>query len=173
MNYALENDKNSRWLIGLYAINLLLDDFQITIKERCNLFKFLSEQFAIEFNLSKNINLKKAISKRYREDSTLINEFEKNFKPNELSVIMERRSINIQPIIKKIKQKVIDNSLVTEIDLLRSFIHMFLNRLLEIRQREQELLIYTYLFKHYKSLAYLSENDIEGVNNESKQKHNL
>ena len=173
MNYAISNDNNSRWLIGVYAINLLLDDFKITIKERCNLFKFLSEQFAIEFNVSKNVNLKKAISKRYREDSNLVNEFIKDLKPNELSNILEKRSISIQPIIGKIKEKVIDNSFVSEIDLLRSFIHMFLNRLLEIRQREHELLIYSYLFKHYKSIAYLSENDAKEISNEAKLTLNL
>jgi thiopeptide-type bacteriocin biosynthesis protein len=163
IQFALRIDNNIRWLIGVYAIDSLLDDFEMGIEDRMGFFKLLKTQFANEFNVNSNDKLKKQIDKRYRTDCAMMKEMHTNPQLSELSDLMKKRSLAMRCVIETTKKGLKNNEFVSENSLLSSYIHMFLNRLFESRQREHELLIYDYLFKHYQTLNFQSQNAIGAV----------
>jgi thiopeptide-type bacteriocin biosynthesis protein len=142
-----------RWLMGAYSINSLLQEFGFDIQDKIDFFKGLSNQFSEEFNVNQKDDLKKAIDKRYREDNVLLKKMSSSSLFHELHEIVKARNHTLSPIIKIIKSK-LGVSKISESYLLSSYIHMFLNRLFESRQRQHELLIYHYLFKYNTSIKF-------------------
>lgn len=145
-----------RWLWGMRAIDDLLSSFQVNLLDKLALMEALKNSFGREFGI--DLALKQQIDKKYRENRPAIeailnieNEAVSQF--SEMPIILRENAVYIKPIVDEIlnchHQKQLHISLS---NLLSSHIHMLLNRLIPANQRLHELLIYDFLFRHYKSV---------------------
>lgn len=147
-----------RWLWGMRAIDDLLSNFQVNLLDKLALMEALKNSFGREFGI--DLALKQQIDKKYRENRPAIeailnieNEVISQFQLTEMLMVLRENSMYIKPIVDEIlnyhHQKQLHISLS---NLLSSHIHMLLNRLIPANQRLHELLIYDFLFRHYKSV---------------------
>jgi len=145
-----------RWLWGMRAIDDLLSNFHVNLLDKLALMEALKNSFGREFGI--DLALKQQIDKKYRENRPAIeailnieNEGISQF--SEMPILLREKAVHIKPIVDEIlnchHQKQLHISLS---NLLSSHIHMLLNRLIPANQRLHELLIYDFLFRHYKSV---------------------
>ncbi|MFY7911754.1 MAG: lantibiotic dehydratase [Emticicia sp.] len=150
--------ENIRWLWGMKAVDDLLSSFQVNLLDKLALMDALKNSFGREFGI--DLALKQQVDKKYRENRPVIeailnieNEELTHFHFTEMLTVLKQNSVYIMPIVDKIlnchHQKQLHISLS---NLLSSHIHMLLNRLIPANQRLHELLIYDFLFRHYKSV---------------------
>lgn len=146
-----------RWQIGLYNIDLLLEDFGYNLSEKQHLLKDISTSFFKEFSNNDKTDatrLERSLNDKYRRHYAKINEI--LTKGDELTDIAEaldcfkRRSVFNKAETARMKHKLTNPETVFN-NLLPSYIHMTMNRLFISRQRNHELVIYHYLNKYYES----------------------
>jgi len=147
----LDGNENYRWMIALKLINELLSDFGMNIEEKQKLMEDMSKAYKTEFGFnefnSKQFNTKFRENKKNVE-SVLNNSFDKK----EFIILSEpikKRSKRLVPIIEQIKIKIRKDHNIDE--LLRSYLHMMLNRLFRSNNRLHELVLYDFLFRYYTS----------------------
>lgn len=141
-----------RLMTAFRSIDALLNDFQLDLKEKFNLLEEMCKYFGGGVNLEKIV--KKQLSRKYTVMSKYlfsymnsINDSDNNFL--EIAKILNERSKNNKYIVSSIKGKV-DNKIIKE--LLPSYIHMNVNRLIVSKHQKYELLLYDFLRMYYKSL---------------------
>lgn len=140
-------DHTTRWLLALKATHQLLDIFGTDLHERFELTEAWSLALGKEFNLNKS--QKKQLNLNYRYSAASIERLLDDSDRNDLSDfddIFEARYTKILLLLQQSKIKKIG-----AIDLLGSLCHMFLNRLFFSDQRANEMVIYAYLAKYYRS----------------------
>nr|WP_295924383.1 lantibiotic dehydratase [uncultured Dyadobacter sp.] len=142
-----EDNEQLRWQAGLVGASQLIEDLGFRDIRKLELIQVVHGQLLTE--LSSNKLLTKQLDKKYRAFKNIIwqtlagGDHENLYSINK---ILSLRSERIACILKNINPPFhLDNSTAA------SFIHIFLNRLFTSRGREQELVIYHYLYKHYKS----------------------
>ncbi len=152
---VLSGDRNEeeRWLVGLQAINALLDDFKYQDTQKVELLRNMNLSFGKEFH--KDSNLAKQISKKYREHKGKIEAriygAEDNVMSKYVRNIIKIRSARIETITSKILLYIEKDKTLVLDDLLSNYIHMMMNRLFRARQRTMEMVLYDFLFRTYKS----------------------
>lgn len=144
-------DDSQRWLFGLFYIDNLLSLFGMSIEEKLEFSKLNNESFSTEFNKNKLLN--KQLDKKYRTkkeliDTIFINEAYKN--------TIYYDSSALQQIIQNINDKKESQDFHY---ILSSIIHMDCNRLFRDEQRKHEYVLYDFLYRYYKKLAF-SKNEI-------------
>lgn len=147
----MNDDENTKWIVALASIDMLMDDFNINIEDRINLFESLYKSFISEYiNESEIKFFNKSINHKYLKYKQ---EIERIIYDKDIYFIREymlhfiKRSENIKSINMHFKN---DNKELI-FNFLRNIIHMSLNRFFFTKQRLQELIIYTLLYKGYKS----------------------
>lgn len=147
----IDGDENYRWMIALVLINDLLSDFCLTIEEKQKLMKNLSRVYKTEFGFniynSKQFNVKFRVYKNIIE-SILDNTFnEKKF----ISLFrpIKKRTKEFMIIAEQIKIKSRKDNGIDE--LLKSYLHMMLNRLFLSKNRMHEMVLYEFMFRYYTS----------------------
>lgn len=147
----LNGNENYRWMIALKSVDVLLSDFCLNIQEKQKLMEDLSKSFKTEFGFN-NYNAKQ-FNARFREnkgivESVLNNTFnEKEFVS--LSAFTKKRTKKLMPVVEQIKVKLRKDNGLNE--LLKSYIHMMLNRLFRSKNRMHEMVLYDFLFRYYTS----------------------
>lgn len=147
-------DHTTRWLLALRATHQLLDIFGTDLHERFELTETWSLALGKEFDLNKSQRKQLNLNYRYNAASieALLNESDRNDLCG-FEDIFETRYTKIGLLLQKSKVKKID-----AMALLGSLCHMFLNRLFFSDQRANEMVIYAYLAKYYRSkLARVSK----------------
>jgi thiopeptide-type bacteriocin biosynthesis protein len=150
LKYITKNE-NYRWMIALKLINELLSDFGLSIGEKQKLLEYLSKSFKAEhgfneFN-SKQFSSKFRVNKKIIE-SVLDNRIiEKDF--ISLSQPIRKRTKRLKPIVEQIKLKARKDNNINE--LLKSYLHMTLNRLFRSKNRQHEMILYDFMFRYYSS----------------------
>ena len=147
----LNGNDNYRWMIALKLINELLSDFGLNIEEKRKLMEIVSKSFKTEFGFnefnSKQFNTKFRDNKKTVE-SVLNNTIqEKEFIA--LYQPIKKRSKELKPVIIQIKSKSKNANQVN--DLLKSYLHMMLNRLFRSKNRQHEMILYDFMFRYYTS----------------------
>lgn len=142
-----EDNEQLRWQAGLAGASQLIEDLGFREIRKFELIQIIHGQLLTE--LSPDKLLTKQLDKKYRAFKTVIcQSLEGGNHENLYSInkIFLLRSQRIASILKNSNPTFyLDNSSAS------SFVHMFLNRLFTSRGREQELVIYHYLHKYYKS----------------------
>ncbi|MFC6100268.1 lantibiotic dehydratase [Olivibacter domesticus] len=140
-------DHTTRWLLALRATHQLLDIFGIDMHERFELTEAWSLALGKEFDLNKNQKKQLNLNYRYSAMSieTLLNESNRNDLGG-FEDIFETRYTKIVLLLQQRKIKKIE-----VMGLLGSLCHMHLNRLFFSDQRANEMVIYAYLAKYYRS----------------------
>lgn len=144
-----------RWKIAITGVDRLLNDFGFSIAQKMRLMSVLCNSFESEFQTGSAF--KESLSKRFRtERQELSKLLDKGSGKNELQTlaldIFSRRSKRNRPVIKKLKGILAQNGNGDRLDdIISSIIHMHLNRMLRSAQRAQELIIYNFLVRLYRS----------------------
>ncbi|MFK8010003.1 MAG: lantibiotic dehydratase [Saprospiraceae bacterium] len=154
-----------RWKFGLISIDLLLNDFGFSWKEKKELLANLSADFFQEFTVHSESGGKyvsKAIRDRYRkyklEIANLLSNDKSKIDPDLLDAYrcFEERS----EIIKHHTEKINSVSKNERDSIVASYIHMTMNRLFIANQRKHELVIYHFMNKFYESIIARKKNKI-------------
>ncbi len=138
------DDENLRWVAGLMGADALLDDFGLNLPGKRELTGVLYRRMSEEFEGADALRIQ--MDAHYRAeratignclDSATVQEPLLSFRQ-----IFERRSATI----RKLSEGRIS---ALQPSVTASFVHMFFNRLLLSKQRQQELVLYHHLSKHY------------------------
>lgn len=144
-----KEDVPAHWLFGLKATDQLFELFGISLSERFELTESWSLALSKEFDLDKK--QRKQINLNYRHSAAAI---ARVLKDNEAPAgvppfkdIFDKRHCDLFSLLATGKLRNADKG-----KLIGSLCHMFLNRLFFSDQRANEMVIYFYLAKHYRSI---------------------
>ncbi len=152
-----KNDGNERWLYAILAIDSVLQDFNISLEEKKTLLLELNRSFGREFGKDKQ--LARQLSEKFRNFRERINillaEGEHAGNDNYLKDILRRRTSSGQKYVNAI----LDHYRKGEVEVplnefSSSLIHMSMNRIFRSNSRMHEMVVYDFLFRHYKGKAY-------------------
>lgn len=145
-------DENALWIFSVLAIDQLLNDFNFSITDKYDTFLDLANRFEIEFNA--NAFLFKQLNKKFNEERenivALMNH--ENTSSNQLNFfrkIIEEKSNATKPFIIELVNSESNNKIKFQ-NLIKSYIHMLMNRLFRSDQRVHEMVIYGFLKKYYR-----------------------
>lgn len=153
----IEGDKGEivRWHFAIKVVDSFLNDFNYSENEKLELLDRFQLGFGSEFGMNKR--LKVQIDRKFRnERKTIIailngNETMDNDYAALYSLIKQRSEKN-KGIIEKLHAIKSKNQLEMDFNnLISSYIHMMLNRIFKSNPRLNELIIYSLLFRFYKS----------------------
>ncbi len=151
----LEDAEEYRLFFALRGIDMLLDDFHLTMIEKKELFKSLQSGFFKEFGAEPA--LQKQLNEKYKKQQQQIfshmnaEEDAKNAIEEAVTVFKLRSEMNVD-VIQAILSKLPEDNLKERLsDLLSSYIHMYMNRLFIAQQRKYELIVYHFLERYYSS----------------------
>jgi lantibiotic biosynthesis protein len=135
-----------RWIFALKSVDYLLDAFNYTIDQKLSLIGECKESFAKEFKMNKVLKIQ--LDQRYRDFRNDLKAFD-DINSELINILQERNKVLEVKIVNVLIQ-----GLEKEIDrLMRSYIHMAINRVLTSEFRLQEMIIYDFLVKELKYLA--------------------
>lgn len=148
-----DEGEENRWMGGLYSVNLLLSDFDCSVTEKQEIIQALSNTFFQEFATSEaNAKaLSYSLNNKYREKSSLIkNLLTADMNPERMELFADfiKRSKDNELIINRMKMNP-NFSHKVKAHLVKSYIHMNLNRIFLSRARNHELVVYHFLKKYY------------------------
>lgn len=140
-----------RMLFALRGVDLLLQDFGLSLPEKLSVVSGCQVSFFAEFGSGPA--LQKVLNEKYRQnqqdiflhmnsDNDAMNEIEEA-----VSIFQTRSEMN-RPIIAGLKLRMDDERLRL---MLPAYIHMFINRIFIAQQRKHELVVYHFLEKFYAS----------------------
>jgi lantibiotic biosynthesis protein len=144
-----------RWQWAIRAIDEWLNAFEYTSEQKFLMLEQIKTSFHTEFKADKF--LKEQLSDTYRKNKAAIEEI-MNYNMSEanelfpLVKILNDKSIAIKPIVHQLQQMDKKQKLVPAInELMPSYIHMLVNRIVTSSPRQHELVIYDILFNYYRS----------------------
>jgi len=148
-------DEELRWLFALRATDQLLSNFQYDLEQKLALMKSLAHTFGQEFNMAKP--LKVQLDKKYRNARAKVEEF-MQFVSEQVTdyqifidVLQQNQQMS-QPVVAQILAYREQGALTVDLDyLLKSLIHMLLNRIFKSKNRMNEMVCYNFLERYYKS----------------------
>lgn len=136
-----------RWKLSLLLLDEMLSVFGFDLKEKQLFFKQMSDAFKKEFGLISSVYTKQ-LNDKFRTNRKIIND------------IMVSRDINIEKykgILSSRKNDIavvataIDYNFDSKSDLMKSLVHMTMNRVFRSKNRLCELVIYEFLNRYYES----------------------
>ncbi len=148
--------KEKKYIFSLRAIDSLLNNFKYTDEDKRNLLIKMSTSFRNEFDTSKFLG--KQLNDKFRIERKKIETFLAFKKEDKLDYksildIIEEKENNIAIIAFKILKLKEENNLQIPINnLMRSYIHMLMNRLFKSKNRIHEMVCYDFLCRYYKSI---------------------
>ena len=146
---------NERWMLTVYGINRLLDDFGIKLNTKDSILQDMRDLFAKEFAMDQSllIQLNEKFRKEKKALQTLLNDPVKRDHPLAPGLaVFETRSRKLSPIVRKLKLSERKGRLSTSLPgLMPHYIHLHANRLLRNAHRPQELVLYHLLTRLYES----------------------
>ena len=152
-----EEGEHFRWLLAIRGVDMLMDDFGYTLSRKSNYLKRLQQHFFREFGAGQALQtqLNAGYRKHMRQISSFLDPQQDADNEIETAIqLLEKRSSHIRQAIQEATVHTWD-------ELLSSYIHMFLNRMLSSNQRKHELVIYHFLNKYYESrVAMLKQQQL-------------
>lgn len=136
-----------RWKLSLLLLDDLLSVFGFDLEKKQLFFKQLSESFKKEFGFISSV-FTKQLNDKFRTSRMIITDVMTN---NDILIkkyeyILNQRKNELAVIVIGI-----DCNLDLKFDLLKSLVHMTMNRVFRSKNRLCELVIYDYLNRYYKS----------------------
>lgn len=146
-----------RWLLAAYGIDQMLSCFDLNLDEKLMFVTNSQSAFFREFNTAEN-NLNYQLNEGYRRDKESLEGIiaSETAMLDTLGVVdvFSEREDGLKQVYNELKSKFDPKDINVRkniVDLLHSYCHMFLNRMFSVDQRLQELVIYHYLMKHYRT----------------------
>ncbi|MEP7143443.1 MAG: lantibiotic dehydratase [Ferruginibacter sp.] len=162
-----EEGEKYRWLLAARGIDMLLEDFSYHLTAKAALLKKLQQGFFSEFGGDKTLN--NQLNDKYRGHMQSVNRFLDPGKDIENEIeeavgIFSIRSLKLKKAVEKIRIIQARETATPGFDeLLRSYIHIFLNRMFLSNQRKHELVIYHFLNKYYESQIAITRKQLQKV----------
>ena len=144
-----------RWRMALLGVDTMLTAFGYDLLRKSELISELRQGFGQEFH--EHAQLRTQLGKKYRDfQGSLQRDFAQITDDTEAEPLLEMQQLcrqlqqRLEPIVDKIFELQQKNQLSCSIDtLLHSLLHMFNNRIFKAYGREQELVVYDFLRRHY------------------------
>lgn len=148
-----------RWLFAIKVLDVFLDDLSIEVNLKFEIMNQLQVSFGNEFHQDKY--LRKQVNRKYN-----------NFK-SEIDQILRLKECDIdgleiiEQLIQNKSDKLRSDSCLKEflnfpngkfVSITKSYIHMTLNRFFLTKSRLNEFVVYSFLFRHYKSIIARQNN---------------
>ncbi|MEJ7767775.1 MAG: lantibiotic dehydratase [Chitinophagaceae bacterium] len=162
-----EEGEQYRWLLATRGLDMLLGDFDYDTGSKLTLVKKLQQGFFAEFGGDKRLS--DQLNNKYREYMRLVSSFLDPSRDEENQVteavqLFASRSYLLRQAADKIRAlRVFDNTILPFDELVPSYIHLFLNRILLCNQRKHELVIYHFLSKYYESQLAIRKIQLQKV----------
>lgn len=142
-----------RWQLALRGMDALLDDFGYALAAKLALVSHLQTRFAAEFALDQGY--RRQIGEKYRQlRPQLATLFAPTSQPGSALAaggqILWQRSRQLAPVVASLQAQAAAGHFALD-ELVASYLHMQVNRLLRAAQREQELVLYELLIRHYQA----------------------
>jgi len=152
---AKTGNENYRWMIALKMIDFMLSNFSLSLQEKQQIMEELSSTYKNEFGFTK-YNAKQFNTKFREHKVTIESVLNNTIKDEKFSALYRpliKQSKQLIPIIEQIRIKIKKQKSNTIFlnSLLKSYIHMMLNRLLRSECRAHELIMYDFMRRYYVS----------------------
>jgi lantibiotic biosynthesis protein len=151
----LQFGQNSKmtFLWGVKMTDDLLNAFQLTVEEKLALVDEVRKAYQREFNADKDTNDK--INTKYNLmkvelEAILANEDPEGKHKMKFSLLQQKIAMQMPIITEIVKLKQSGELQVDFTGLMSSLIHMLLNRLISVKERLHEFLVYEFLVKQYR-----------------------
>lgn len=155
-----QSDENLRWKVTIKMIDSLLDDFKFTLGQKKELLGMLQENFMKEFGFDKDS--RKHLGAKFRKHKNEVENTLNNELHQEFSKILEKKTEDIELIVAQLLSLQKENKLEVELsNLLSSYIHMLVNRMMRTNQRKYELVLYDFMQMFYTSKLARKNKQIE------------
>lgn len=148
-----DEGEENRWMGAIYSVDLLLSDFDFSIMDKHEIIQDLSNTFFQEFATSQNDakKLSYSLNNKYSDKSSSIkNLLTENISHELVEIFVDfvKRSKDNELIINNMKM---DPHFTHKVKahLIKSYIHMNLNRIFLSWARNHELVVYHLLKKYY------------------------
>ncbi|HRI20067.1 MAG TPA: lantibiotic dehydratase [Panacibacter sp.] len=146
-----------RWLWAMRAIDELLEGFNLSLAQKLELTDVIKQSFAKEFNADKF--LKEQLNVKFRNHRQAIENIMDKGKDSTSSLLpllqmLADKAAHTKPLAGEILKFHSEGSLeVSLTELLSSYIHMLINRVITSKARLHEMVIYDFLYRHYRALS--------------------
>lgn len=149
-----EEAEHYRWLLAARGVDMLLQDFGYTLSQKAAFMKRVQKHFFEEFGAAPTLQTQ--LNSQYRKHMRQLAGFLDPLKDtaNEIEEAVHLFNIRSAKISKALQQVSLAHS---REELVSSYIHMFLNRILLSNQRKHELVIYHFLNKYYESQVAIQQ----------------
>lgn len=152
---CLDYDDEEKIVISLFYIDKILDKLNLSVEEKLRWIKDYNHAFKKEFHADKKLNSQ--LDKKFRAFKPKYVDFihseEFSEERNIIILNIEENSLAFQNIISHNENQSLEISLQS---FFQSIFHMNINRLFVSKQRLFEMVIYDYLLREYKTIAYQS-----------------
>ncbi|HKW00063.1 MAG TPA: lantibiotic dehydratase [Vicinamibacterales bacterium] len=145
-----------RWELALIGVDTLLSDFALALQDRQSLIERMRQNY--EAKLSVQPGLGRKLGLRFREvvpdlDRILEDRTDSSSSPS-VKQVLERRSLSFRLAQSRLAELNRRGALTASLpDLVSSFAHMHVNRMLRAASTAEEFLIYDFLGRIYRGLA--------------------
>ncbi|RYE24675.1 MAG: hypothetical protein EOP51_06610 [Sphingobacteriales bacterium] len=157
-------DDGNRWKLALAGIDAYLNDFGYSLPEKVSFLEVLQKNFLTEFGNGQTLthslndkyrNLKDPIFGLFRSDNSGY-----NLEAAEYNTLFAKRTKANKQVVEQLKALYTGEREKLD-DILRSYIHMYMNRLFASENRRHELAIYHLLAKYYTSQKAIQQKGSE------------
>jgi thiopeptide-type bacteriocin biosynthesis protein len=144
-----------RWRLALKGLDALLEDLGLTLEGKLVVLERLRADFGAEFRVDKGFEAQLGL--RYRRESRKLEALLAASSPmpgpmEEGARALQRRGARLRPVVERLRQAEREGRLSCSVEQLAgSFLHMHVNRMLPRDPRAQELILYDFLVRLYRS----------------------
>lgn len=145
----LPEKETYRWLFALKSIDAMLSDFDYSLDKRHDLLKRIADAFGQEFRI--NESTIQQFSNKYRATKNMIFKFmhDEDEQAKELYELINSNSENTKSIVQQLLDSCPEHNRLE--DIIRSLIHMTMNRIFVAQQRKHEVVLYGFQERYYRS----------------------
>jgi thiopeptide-type bacteriocin biosynthesis protein len=153
--YTGDEGGDMRWRLALKGLDALLETLGLSLDEKAAVAQRVRNVFGAEFRVNKPFE--EQLSLRYRRESKALEALLRASPQDESPwqpglAAFHRRSERLRPVAERLRQAEREGQLTVPVEQLAdSFLHMHVNRMLPSDQRAQELILYDFLTRLYRS----------------------
>jgi len=157
---------DERWMLSLYGIDRLLDDFGFNLKTKHSILLEMRDYFADEFEIDQTLRIQ--LDEKFRKErprlQTLLGAPGPNQRLAPGLAVLQARSRRLAGIVRKLRLSEQKGRLSLSLrHLMPHYIHMHVNRVLRDAHRRQELVLYHLLTRLYESQLKSRRQEQEAV----------
>jgi thiopeptide-type bacteriocin biosynthesis protein len=152
-----QDDADMRWRLGLLGVDSLLRDFGLDLAERLRIMEKLCSWSHSQFKLEPKDRI--IFGKRFREEKHALeplfaDQSDSNPVIDMAREVFVRRSRQMTKNVESIRMLVRDQRLFVDMsELVGSYVHMHVNRLVRSQASEHEVVLYDFLLRLYRSTS--------------------